>query len=324
MCPRPSTTVSRNANLLTIFQFVRVAMRPSFMSSGLPAILSVLTAPTWAHGSVLEARSAQALQICNPPTARGEPFHKLGPCGKSKVIEELSCKPENGGPAALQKHASCMCKGDFFDLKRACERCIRDHGGMSEQDFIYWDGILERARNDLCGAGTPAAPFATIWSAHRDVAVMPTSAATVLVDELGTATDGDATQTTVQKLAEDSDPRPTQTDDALMTPPGTKAGKGTPLITDASTLSTSHKTGLKLPLAPFTTSTVYTNWTTGHRFKRPYETGGRSRGRPGKDAKGGKYRKGKTGKDEPDAGMQVQVAVGLLVGIAGMAALAVW
>ncbi|KAL2757889.1 hypothetical protein ACRALDRAFT_1068365 [Sodiomyces alcalophilus JCM 7366] len=279
-------------------------MRPSSMTFGLPVLLVAFTVPAWAHGSVLEARAAQAVQACNPPTTRGEPFDKLSSCGKAMVTEEVICRPENGSPAALLKHASCMCKGDFFENKLACERCIRDHGGMTERDYNFYRGILDRSRNDLCGAEIPAAPFATIWSVHRDVATMPTSGATVLADKPAAATDEAATQTEVQKLAQSSASLPIKTAEPLTTATGTKTADKTHHVTATATIRTlqsltrgtlkHHKTG------------GY-NLTTGHRpDKRPHETG-----RP---------RVGGPGKDTPGAGMQMGVATSLLTGMAGMAA----
>ncbi|ROT37689.1 hypothetical protein SODALDRAFT_203184 [Sodiomyces alkalinus F11] len=282
-------------------------MRSSFVTFGLTALLK-FAAPAWALGSVLEARAAQAVEVCDPPSSRGQPFDKLSSCGKARAIEENICRPENGGSEALQKHASCMCKGDFFPVKLACERCIRDHGGMSDRDFNFYGGILERSQNDLCRAETPAAPFATIWSAHRDIATMPTSGATAVVDKLATATDEAATKTTVQKLAESSESVPTKT--AEPTTAATGAMEiATPLVTDTATIRSfeSFTRGTNGLLTGTQYRTAGHNLTTGRFTKPPL------RGTP---------RHGDSEQDKTGAGMQIQVLAGLLTGAAGIAAVA--
>ncbi|CRK34430.1 hypothetical protein BN1708_006384 [Verticillium longisporum] len=101
--------------------------------------------------------------ICDPAVAEPQSYDDMLPCAKAKHIEEFLCRPNGTNPTDLEDHAECMCKGDFFGEKLACDTCMRDNGGIDILELALYDNLLHGAYDQLCLAtAAPTAPFASI------------------------------------------------------------------------------------------------------------------------------------------------------------------
>ncbi|KAM0528307.1 hypothetical protein D7B24_001272 [Verticillium nonalfalfae] len=140
-------------------------MIPRLSSFSLAAITlpSIILAASKNTGPSSEDSRLTAAQICDPAVAVPQSYDDMLPCAKARHIEEFLCRPNGTKPTELESHAQCMCNGDFFGEKLACDTCTRDNGGIDTLELALYDNLLHDAYDQLCLAtAAPTAPFASI------------------------------------------------------------------------------------------------------------------------------------------------------------------
>ncbi|RXG47470.1 hypothetical protein VDGE_08672 [Verticillium dahliae] len=137
--------------------------RLSSFSLAVVALPYIILAASKNTGPSSEDSRLTAAQICDPAVAEPQSYDDMLPCAKAKHIEEFLCRPNGTNPTDLEDHAECMCKGDFFGEKLACDTCMRDNSGIDILELVLYDNLLHGAYDQLCLAtAAPTAPFASI------------------------------------------------------------------------------------------------------------------------------------------------------------------
>ncbi|PKS07603.1 hypothetical protein jhhlp_006209 [Lomentospora prolificans] len=143
----------------------------------LPACLAV--AMDSSSNTPIERRQAAVdASICNP--AIPAPHDPIPPCAHIEYIETM-CWPMGSEPIHFDGHAQCMCKGSFFSEWHACQECLFIHGLRSERENIFYSNVLASASDQLC-AGTPTAPFRSLFAQVESTASRVTTGATIKTD----------------------------------------------------------------------------------------------------------------------------------------------
>lgn len=117
--------------------------------------------------------------VCKPATKN--PADTVPPCVEIETIETL-CVPNGTEPIYLIAHQECMCGGSYFAEWPACQNCLFYHGLRTEREVAQYDGILSAASSSFCGAATPSATFAAVFSAIQSTFPVPTTGGTVSSD----------------------------------------------------------------------------------------------------------------------------------------------
>ncbi|CRK40903.1 hypothetical protein BN1723_004987 [Verticillium longisporum] len=144
-------------------------LKLSSFSLATMALPSIILAASKNIGPSSEDSRLTAAEICDPVVAEPQSYDDMLPCAKARHIEEFLCRPNGTNPTDLEGHVQCMCKGDFFGEKLACDTCTRDNGGIDTLELALYDSLLHDAYDQLCLATASLA---------RDAAVMPTAVPT--------------------------------------------------------------------------------------------------------------------------------------------------
>ncbi|KAK5652461.1 hypothetical protein OQA88_10505 [Cercophora sp. LCS_1] len=150
-----------------------------------PAVLGLVAAPLALSAPGLDlALVAKALnyedEVCHPVVESAS--DTVPPCLELVTIETV-CTPNGTSPLALKAHQQCMCNGSFFAEWPYCLQCLFIHGLRSERDVAYYKSVLSTASSELCGAATPSAEFASIFSSAQVAVAYPTTGNTISSDQ---------------------------------------------------------------------------------------------------------------------------------------------